>query len=542
MIEIVKNPVFVFTAVVIMVFLGLGFFVYNTNKKELSNKIFLGMCFAAVSWMFSILVVFNSVNILYILYFARAALATSVWIAFFMFYFTYVFPTPNTNYKLSIRLVFLFSCVVSFIGATPWVLKDIEVVDTVQKSHYGPGFSVVFLYFLLYFFFSLYNLTSKRKKLTTVQISQVNYVLVGYAISLSLTLTTNLIIPLVTSNIYLSQYGPSMVIFFILFVAYAILKYHLFSIKVFAVQLLSLVISFIIFVKMLISSGPERVLNGVLFVFVLIFVFLLVRNTMKEVKNRQKIEQLAEDFVVANEQLRQMDKQKSDFISIASHQLRTPLTAIKGYASMILEGSFGEVSSKAKEAIFKIFEANQRMIMTVENFLTMSRLERGKMFYKFEVIDLQKIVKSVVEELRPVAKGVSLEINFRENVGRQYLINADFIKVKQVIHNLLADSIRHTPKGFIDVFLTLSQYGDYMTLAISDTGEGATKEQIKNLFERRFEGDFKLTTINQQNDTELYIVKEIVKDHGGQVWAESEGPGRGKTFFVEIPTLKGKIM
>jgi signal transduction histidine kinase len=517
----------------------IGFYVFFRGSHESSSKFFTFFAVLTGFWVFT-----NSFS------------NSEFWTKMTYFLAPFLFVTgmlwiesfSERNFKKSIYSIlygtaFILGLAIFF---TDWIIyfNNQELINNINELawSFGKMYFAYSVFFLCLTFYILYLIYVGLRREKGTKKSQLNFVFTGAYLFAVLVVLIDFILPIfnITSLI---KYDSLTSLFFIGFSAYAILKFKLFSVKVFAVEALSIIITVIIFIRFLTSTGQEQIVNGVLFVFVLAFAAMLIRNTMKEVRTREKIERLAEDFVVANEQLRQIDKQKSDFISIASHQLRTPLTAIKGYASMILEGSFGEVSSKAKEAIFKIFEANQRMIMTVENFLTMSRLERGKMFYKFEVFDLQKIIKDVVFEVRPVAANAGLDINFRENPGRQYLINADFVKIKQVAHNLLIDSIHHTPRGFIEVFLTLSQYGDYVTLAISDTGEGATKKQLADIFVKHsHEENIQLTAMHKQAETELYIIKEIIKDHGGQVWAESEGPNRGKTYFVEIPTLKGKFI
>ncbi|MCK5506671.1 MAG: hypothetical protein KAJ10_16015, partial [Thermodesulfovibrionia bacterium] len=370
---------------------------------------------------------------------------------------------------------------------------------------------------------------------------QIRYVLIGIFSYWIIAVPVGVIAPAlgITDYAFLDTTGS---LLWITLTTYAIFKHHLFNIKVIAVELLSMIVSIIIFVKFVLSkSTEERIISGILLVSAVTFSVIFVRSIIKDIKTRKHIEQLSKDLVVANDQLRRMDKQKSDFVSIASHQLRTPLTAIKGYSSLLLEGSFGDIADKPRKAILKIFEASQRMVMTVENFLTVSRIERGRMFYKFEVFDLQKVAKKMVEEMNVVAIEHSLDLRFREDVNRKFPIRADLIKTKQVIHNLLDESIRHTSDGFIDASLSYSQHGDYITLAISDTGEGATKNRLKHLFDK-YESDVQSNEIRKETGVELFIVKEIVKAHRGKIWAESEGVGMGLTFFIELPQVKEKVL
>jgi signal transduction histidine kinase len=177
------------------------------------------------------------------------------------------------------------------------------------------------------------------------------------------------------------------------------------------------------------------------------------------------------------------------------------------------------------------------MVMVIENFLTVSRIAQGRMYYQFETIDLQKIVRDMVKEMNNLASGYGIKIRFYDEKDVRYKISGDLMKMKQIVSNLLGESIRHTPKGLIDISLSFSQHGNHILLAISDTGEGATKNRLVQMFEK-YEPSMGENGARKETGVELYIVKEIVKAHQGKVWAESEGLSRGMTVFVELPVLQ----
>ncbi|MEK6830532.1 MAG: histidine kinase dimerization/phospho-acceptor domain-containing protein, partial [Nanoarchaeota archaeon] len=141
---------------------------------------------------------------------------------------------------------------------------------------------------------------------------------------------------------------------------------------------------------------------------------LLIRSVLKEIKTREQMEKLAGELGVANEKLKQLDQAKTEFISIASHQLRSPLTAIKGYSSMIIEGSYGAISEKVKETINKIFVSSNRLVSIIGDFLDVSRIELGKMQYEFTDFDIREMVQNLVEEFKA---------NNRNNYGLIPLFN-----------------------------------------------------------------------------------------------------------------------
>ena len=181
------------------------------------------------------------------------------------------------------------------------------------------------------------------------------------------------------------------------------------------------------------------------------FSFLLIRSVLHEVRQREEISKLAEDLRVANAELKKLDQMKSEFVSLASHQLRAPLTAIKGYISLIQEGSYGQVSNVLKDALRKIYISNETLINLVGDFLNLSRIESGKMKYMFEPMQMEEIVQGVFEEFKEVVKEKKLELRYENQDKPLAKAMLDKDKFKQVIMNLIDNAIKYTMKGKIEV-------------------------------------------------------------------------------------------
>ena len=183
------------------------------------------------------------------------------------------------------------------------------------------------------------------------------------------------------------------------------------------------------------------------FLLVIFFGTLLIRSVLKEIKTREQMEKLAGELGVANEKLKQLDQAKTEFLSIASHQLRSPLTAIKGYSSMIIEGSYGAISEKVKETINKIFVSSNRLVSIIGDFLDVSRIELGKMQYEFTDFDIREMVNNLVEEFKANYKDQQLELSFESKDAGKIMINADFGKIRQVVSNIIDNAMKYTEKG-----------------------------------------------------------------------------------------------
>ncbi len=251
------------------------------------------------------------------------------------------------------------------------------------------------------------------------------------------------------------------------------------------------------------------------------------------IKLEKEVEKATRDLRQANEQLKKLDAAKSDFISIASHQLRTPLTVIKGYISMMLEGSFGKLTTNEKESLIKVFESNERLINLVENLLNISRIESGRLLFDFKPVQLEKMVASVIDELSAYAKRKNLYLDFKKLSESLPKVKIDQEKIRQVIMNLVDNAIKYTKRG--GVTIELKEADKNIRCCISDTGLGITKEDLPNLFKKFSRGQGTILVHTEGIGLGLYVADMMIRAHHGKIWAESMGKGLGSKFYFEIP-------
>jgi signal transduction histidine kinase len=249
-------------------------------------------------------------------------------------------------------------------------------------------------------------------------------------------------------------------------------------------------------------------------------------------KLEKEVEKRTEELRKAYEELKKLDIAKSEFISIASHQLRTPLSAIKGYLSMILEGSYGKLPERVKKPMENVFVSNERLIKLVNDILSVSKIEAGEMEMNWKREDLREIIKEVISELSIKAKEKNLYLNFEEPKEFPKIL-LDREKIRQVILNLVDNAIRYTQKGGVTVKLQIAN--GRLQIVVSDTGEGLTKEEKEKLFEMFSRGTAGTKFWTEGAGLGLYIARKFVEMHNGKIWAESEGRGKGSTFYVELP-------
>ncbi|MBI4117919.1 MAG: GAF domain-containing sensor histidine kinase [Parcubacteria group bacterium] len=268
---------------------------------------------------------------------------------------------------------------------------------------------------------------------------------------------------------------------------------------------------------------------------------LTLENTKLYAQIEKNVNELAEksaELEAANNQLRQFDEAKSEFISIASHQLRTPLTVIKGYLSMVNENFFGVVPQKLREVLQKVVESTDRLIALVNDLLDISRIESGRMKYSFAPLSFEILVRSVAEGLDRMAqnKGLGFEIHIPKK--KLPKIHADEQKLRQVILNVIDNAVKYTDKGKIDIFM--NRLGSEIEFVCQDTGRGIEPQDIGRLFQKFARGSGIHVVHTEGTGLGLFVGKKIVEAHGGSIWAESEGIGKGSKFVFRIP-LKPKI-
>lgn len=243
-----------------------------------------------------------------------------------------------------------------------------------------------------------------------------------------------------------------------------------------------------------------------------------------------------EALQAANEKLKSVDKLKTEFLSLAAHQLRSPLTAIRGYTSMLLEGSFGSVDDKQKEAINRVFESASHLTKIVEDLLNVSKIEAGGMKYEMAPFDLEKPVHDLATDLSITAEKKGLKLNFETDKKGPYMINGDMEKIRQVVLNVIDNAIKYTMQGSISVLLSRNDASKMLSVAIKDTGMGISAEEKEKLFQKFSRGAGGKTNTSGSG-LGLYLAKQIAEAHGGEVVIDSPGEGLGSTFTIQLKAL-----
>jgi signal transduction histidine kinase len=462
-------------------------------------------------------------------------------ITFFFLIFTVFFPRRTDSLKLLLPPTLLYLLNVFLVIGT----DDIAASDVYG---FGGAYNIgeyYILYALSTTFFLFLGSVFLANKLRCAQNqeekNQIIYILLGAGFTSVLVFVSNLLFPYL-GVFHFTWLGP--IIFSLIFVGsvfVAILKHKLLNIKLVLTEVfVGVIVVLLLSEFILIESLYEFLLKGLTFVLVLFFSALLLRSVNEEIRSRERIEKLANDLKAANKQLRRMNALKTEFVSLATHQLRSPLAAIRGYVSMMLEGSYGPVDEKKRTPLERVFNATGTLAQIVQDFLDVSRVEQGNIKYDMRTFDFSNLVEEVVNERMPDIEQSKVSFSFdapQDDVTQgAYFVYGDRSKLKQVIMNLLDNALKYTKTGLIRIQLSSDEKN--VVFSITDSGMGIEKAFLGGLFQKFERADGADEVNVQGTGLGLYLARQIVEMHGGKIWAQSPGLGKGATFTVKLKRKK----
>lgn len=236
----------------------------------------------------------------------------------------------------------------------------------------------------------------------------------------------------------------------------------------------------------------------------------------------------------ANEQLQSLDIAKSEFISIAAHQLRTPLSAIKWIVSMLSEDEFKD---KEERQLFigKAAQSTDRMISLVNDLLEADHIQSGKDQFVFTSVDIVTLVTSVVSEMQAIADNRNVRIVL--DLAAVGFIRGDVMKLRALFQNLIENAIKYTPPGG-KIRISARLEVDFVKVIVADSGIGIPDDQKINIFSKFFRAENAKRTDTVGSGLGLFIAKQVVERHGGKLWFESK-VGAGSSFFATLPSILG---
>lgn len=229
----------------------------------------------------------------------------------------------------------------------------------------------------------------------------------------------------------------------------------------------------------------------------------------------------------------ELERMKMDFVSMASHELKTPLTSIIGYLSVFANENRGKIAKEELDLIDKSVVSARQLLTLIQNLLNVNKIEREEMSVTPEPVDYLPILLKAIDDLKTQANQKDIVLNFNPSPTPLPKILADPIRINEVITNLLANAINYTnPGGKVELIIQVAP--DKVTTIISDTGVGIPKEAIPHLFNKFFRVSNQSQKMNKGTGLGLYITKSIIEKLNGKIWVESE-LGQGSKFYFTLP-------
>ena len=524
-----------------LVALIIGFFVFSKNRKLPSAIILFLLSIIFSFWCVSDLITWISTD---------SRITSFVWALMYLFeglifiialYFAYYFVENKFSFSKNIVMGLLF---LPFIILTPTIFNVNEFSIANCEAVQGKN-----IYYYLYFIEILVSiwiiaiLIKNYRKAEGDFKKQILYFGLGI-LSFLLAFSWANITGNITTDWKMTQYGLFGMPIFMAFLAYLIVKFEAFDIKLLKAQ--ALVVGIIILIASqfaFIQNPTNKILTAITLSIVSVFGWWLVRSVKKENEQKEELEK-------ANIALEKADQAKNEFINIVSHQLRTPVTVIKGTISMLQDGTMDEFDAETKKkfydgARFKCKKLED-IINDILNATSLTNKKFSVMDREVEEINIQEFMEKIVEEFRPETMERELDLRIEKLDESVPEVSGQKQYLEEVFSNLITNAIKYTPSpkktqdvrgtrdGKAEIIISSKKDGNDIIFSVKDNGIGIPAEAIPELFKKFSRAKNALDMYTDGTGLGLFIIKEIVEGHGGKVWVESE-LDKGSEFFVKLP-------
>lgn len=599
-------------AILIGVTLFLGLFVLLTKQgwEKLNTRNFFYLTFAIVVWQTSSLLSLIVKTYDYSLFWERFSFAAGAVVAYFLIKFVIYFPQQFSKNLIYIRLVNYFGLIVSifaaFISLNHNFISDIIFTDNVLIVNYGSYYQLflipiiillIILIILMFFNYKNSDKTSRQK---------IRSFFTGLIISAIIVFFTDVVSPLVFGHSmdYLSNFSFISSIILVGFTTYAIVKNELFDIRMILTETSVILVIFALIVQLILSqTTTDYVVNFIILILVVYGGYLIIKSVQNEIRQKEELQVLSKQLEQANAHLKDLDAMKTEFVSLASHELLTPVSAIEGYLSMILDEHLAKVDDpKAAQYLDRIYRSSRRLARLIADMLNISRIEEGRLLVEKKDVNLNELVSQTIDELKFKAEERKQKIVFEMSNEAQnpndkkdianklrdaspvaqhdnYMTYADPDKIKEVIVNIIGNSIKYSKnpgtisisiekastekvkeiwgkiedqvkdqplddqesiKASVDEHYRQFVGDEQLLIIVKDQGIGIPKDELTKLFKKFHRiGDYS-TEESQGTGLGLYISRSLVELHHGRIWADSDGPGKGSTFTFSLPDISDK--
>ena len=303
-----------------------------------------------------------------------------------------------------------------------------------------------------------------------------------------------------------------------------------------ATQLIALTVWVTILANILLSTDDisSQYSIGIFLASVVIGIFL-IKSLFEESKYQEIVNKLIKRLQKNNSKLRRLDEQKTEFVSLASHQLRGPLAVIHGYLAMILDGDYGKIPEESREPLQRSLRSSKALSLLINDYLDVAQIEKGEMEYTISDLNLSELLEEIISEFRIISEKARLDFEFTNN-SKNLIVRADSNKMRQVISNVIDNAIKYTKEGSVKV--TISSDTTNVIILVKDTGIGIEKGKSNEIFNKFARSDSAIKMNVVGTGLGLFVAKLMIEAQDGKISVESEGLGKGSTFKITLPIAK----
>lgn len=463
--------------VVMAVILILGIMVVSRAAKTRTNYIFFIFIISIVLWLLvNFLLRFNfpGQSTFFILEFSFSVPALMI---FLLFLFSAEFPNRLIrSYKSIYTLALVPLLPIVYLAHTGAIVTGFERQSTLISPQYGWGYILFVVYSIVYLLLTFIMIYMQYKSSSEEVKRQVFFLFIGILVSGTVAVIADLVVPLIFNTNVLANFDSLGIIFLVIFTTYAILKHHLLDIKVILVETATILVSLAILAQTLLSQGFwEGFVNFIILSLVVYGGYLITKSVQNEIRQKEELQILSKQLEQANAHLKELDAMKTEFVSLASHELLTPVSAIEGYLSMLLDEKMARVDDpKAKKYLDNVYLSAKRLARLIADMLNISRIEEGRLSVEKSEVNVGDTIDQVIAEIRFKAEERKQKIVFenpdsanklrdssliaqndteiaqndteipRSARDDEYATFADPDKIKEIAINIIGNSIKYS--------------------------------------------------------------------------------------------------
>jgi signal transduction histidine kinase len=493
----------------------LAFIVFLRNKGSITSRSFFFFSFLTILWGLSNYFLYKFTDPELAVLALRIHIFLTIWHSYAFFQLAYVFPNEKKELPLWHTYGLLpFAFFSSALLLIPFVFTKINDFVSLPQLTNPERSDGIILGGIVTFSFLVSGITSLYNKIEAAkgdQRRQIMLMFTGMSLTAGLLLLFSFILPIGFNNYNFVPFGALFIFPVIVFTVYAIYIVELFHVKNLFAGIFIFFLCVFSLVELTISDNIEQLLLRILiFILTLVLGIQLVRNTF--------------EIELANEQ-------KSELMTFATHEIRTPITIMRGYASILLDGDKGQVSPPVVDLLQKILISGNEVISLLSQYLNKSKIELGQLQYVFAKVDVVPLINELLTSFKVHAEQKGLSLTKTLPTKEKIFVVADQGKLREVVTNLIDNAIKYCPQGSVDV--SVEHGNGKVLIRVTDTGVGIEEDTKKILFKEFSRADIQKVNI-LGTGLGLYLAKIFIDAHKGRIWVESEGKGKGSQFYIEL--------